>query len=313
MSVATVLSIAEIERETGINRDTLRVWERRYGFPAPCRNQRSERVYSIAELDRLRMLKQLLDRGLRPGKLVKLDDQQLRQLTALQSGASPFSVEVDALLETLSSGVNSALKPRLEGLLCQHGLRCFLTDVVAPMNHAVGEAWFTGRIGVLDEHHYTEQVRALLTTALSSQPQGAETPRVLLTTLPGEQHGIGLLMAACMLRVEGAAILSLGVQTPLEEIVRGAVEGACGIVALSCSDYMGRRTIAGQLVRLRKLLPQEIAIWAGGGGVGKIRFMPDNIRLFSDLRQISPAIQAEQNKNPIRSGTDASPERETLL
>ena len=60
------LSIAEIERESGISRDTLRVWERRYGFPTPQRNQRGQRRYLIRELDRLRLCKQLLDQGRRP-------------------------------------------------------------------------------------------------------------------------------------------------------------------------------------------------------------------------------------------------------
>ncbi|NVN93026.1 MAG: MerR family transcriptional regulator [Desulfuromonadales bacterium] len=297
----TLFSITEIECETGISRDTLRVWERRYGFPAPLRNQRSERVYSGKELERLRLIKQLLDRGMRPGTLVKLDDQKLRQLADEHKNAVPVSPDVEELLEILASGASHALQPRLEAKLLQYGLRNFVSEVVAPMNHAVGEAWFAGKIGVLDEHYYSEQVRALLTTALSGQSPGAGTPRVLLTTLPGEQHGIGLLMVACMMSLEGAAILSLGVQTPLEEIVRGAVEGACDIVALSCSDYMGRRTIARQLVRLRKLLPRDIVIWVGGRGVNGIRFMPDKIRLFNDLQQIAPAIQAEQRHPPDRS------------
>ena len=313
MVAATQFSIAEIERETGISRDTLRVWERRYGFPTPLRNKRSERVYNGEELERLRLFKQLLDRGQRPGKLVKLDDQQLRALAIQQNEAVLVSSDVEPLLEILSSGACHALQSRLETLLRQHGLGRFVTEVVAPLNHAVGDAWFAGRIGVLDEHRYTEQVRGILTTALSRQPLKTGTPRVLLTTLPGEQHGIGLLMVSCLLSLEGAAILSLGVQTPLEEIVRGALEGACGIVGISCSDYMGRRTIAGQLVRLRKLLPERIALWVGGRGVTGIRFMPDHVRLFKDLYQIAPAFQAEQQR--LQAGSDGhkhSPTREIV-
>lgn len=296
MPAATLLSIAEIERETGISRENLRVWERRYGFPAPLRNQRGERVYSSEQLDRLRLFKQLLDSGMRPGKLIKLDDQQLRQLTEQQHDTAAVPADVEALLEILTSGPRHALLPRLELVLQQHGLRSFLTDVLAQMNHAVGEAWFAGRIGVLDEHHYAEEVRRVLTVALNSLPKGPGTDRVLLTTFPGEQHGIGLLMVTCMLSLEGAEVLSLGVQTPLEEIARGAVESGCNIVGISCSEYMGRRTIAAQLARLRRLLPESISLWAGGSGVSSIRFPPENVRLFSDLRQIPLAIQDEHHQ-----------------
>lgn len=292
MTTSSEFSIAEIERATGISRDVLRVWERRYGFPTPLRNQRGERLYDEGQLSRLMLLKQLLDSGMRPGKIIKLDDQQLRTLTAPVEEAAAVPADVEGVLEMLASGLGHELLPRLVALLQRQGLKGFLTELVAPANQAVGDAWFAGRIGIVDEHHYSEQVRRVITAALDSLPRGAGSPRVLLTTLPGEGHGIGLLMVAGMLCMEGAEVLSLGVQTPLEEIVRGAVRGKVGVVGISCSEYMGRRTIIAQLSRLRKMLPEGISIWAGGRGVSAIRFLPENIRLFSGLDQISRAVQS---------------------
>ena len=297
MSETTEYSISEVEQETGISRDTLRVWERRYGFPAPLRNQRSERLYDSQQLSRLRLLKQLLDKGLRPGKIIPLDEQELRQLTSHPTVTAPESAKIQALLKSLSSSPRYALLTRLEALLQRCGLRNFLTDVVTPMNHAVGEAWFSGKIGIFDEHHYAEQVRRVLTSALDTLPTGTESIRVLLTTLPGEPHGIGLLMVACMLALEGAQVLLIGVQTPLEEIVRGAAEGHCTVVGISCSAHMGRRIIASQLVKLRKLLPKDITIWAGGSGVHSLTILQDGIQLFNNLSQIPEAIQLLQDRN----------------
>ena len=284
-------SITETEQETGISRDTLRIWERRYGFPTPQRNLRGERVYDSEQLERLRLIKQLLDRGMQPGKLVKLDDGRLRQLTLPPEESPPAPVDVAPLLDTLGGERRAELVPRLEALLQKHGLMFFLTEVVAPLNHAVGEAWFSGKIGILDEHHYAEQLRIVLTTALHNLPPGNRQPRVLLTTLPGEQHGIALLMVACMLRLEGAEVLSLGVQTPLHEIVRGAVESRCDVVGISCSGYMGRRTIAAQLFRLRKILPDTVALWAGGSGVLGAPAMAAGVQLFQSLQQIPDALR----------------------
>ncbi|SJZ87825.1 DNA-binding transcriptional regulator, MerR family [Trichlorobacter thiogenes] len=284
-------SISDLERETGISRDTLRIWERRYGFPAPQRNQRSERNYSVEQLERLRLIKQLMDSGMRPGKLAILDLQQLSQITQQQRETQTVPRDVEELLQILATGPRYGLLARLEALLQQQGLRDFLIGVLAPMNHAVGEAWFAGRIGVLDEHHYAEQARMVLLTALRRLPQTPGNSRALLTTLPGEQHGLGLLMATCMLALEGVEVLLLGVQTPLEEIVRGAIEGECSIVGISCSEYMNRRTVATQLVRLRNLLPDTTVLWAGGGGIKGIPAMPTGIQLFSSLDQISTALQ----------------------
>lgn len=290
MAYFPLFTIAEIERETGIARDTLRVWERRYGYPTPLRNERGERNYTGEQLNRLRLIKQLMASGMQPGKLVPLDDHQLRQLTVSRVART---AEVEEVLQLLANGTLFTILPCLEESLRRHGLQRFLTDVVAPLNEAVGDAWFTGKIGILDEHYYTEQIRRVLSAAQSCQPQNNRVPpRVLLSTLPGEPHGIGLLMVACTLCLEGAEVLSLGVQTPLEEIVRGAVENRCRIVGISCSEYMSRRAIAAQLVNLRKMLPENIILWAGGSGVRTMTFLQEKIRIFPDLHQIGAALDA---------------------
>ena len=79
------LSIAAVERDTGIAKETLRVWERRYGFPAPSRNAQDERFYSVEDLERLRLVTRLIAAGHRPGKLLPLP---LEELTRLAPGAS---------------------------------------------------------------------------------------------------------------------------------------------------------------------------------------------------------------------------------
>ena len=47
-----VLSIAAVERDTGIGKDTLRVWERRYRFPEPGRDANGERIYPLAQVEK---------------------------------------------------------------------------------------------------------------------------------------------------------------------------------------------------------------------------------------------------------------------
>jgi DNA-binding transcriptional MerR regulator len=293
-----LLTIADMARETGIAPDTLRVWERRYGFPSPMRNQQHERVYVQEELERLRLIKQLLDNGQRPGKLTRLTVHELQTSTQQLHAATSAPPEIEQLLETLAAEHLHELPAQLDALLKRQGLPKFLTDTVVPLNQAVGNAWFNGKIGILDEHRYSEQIRSILTLAFHNLPVNCHTfPRVLLTTLPAEQHTIGLLMVACLLRLKGAEVLMLGAQTPLDEIVRGAVTAQCQIVGLSCSAHQTRRTLASQLVRLRKLLPDTITIWAGGSGVCGIPPIPNGVHFFHDLHQVSPALLAIASKH----------------
>ncbi len=74
--------IGVVERDTGIGRDTLRVWERRYGFPRPVRDAKGERSYPEDQLRRLQRTRRLLDRGMRPGKLLPLSEDALDKLEA---------------------------------------------------------------------------------------------------------------------------------------------------------------------------------------------------------------------------------------
>src|ERR1700709_1096065 len=65
------LNISAVERETGLSKDVLRMWERRYGFPDPLRDDNAERRYAPDQVAKLRAIKRLMDSGMRPGKLME--------------------------------------------------------------------------------------------------------------------------------------------------------------------------------------------------------------------------------------------------
>src|SRR5580765_8226934 len=77
------LNISAVEREAGLSKDVLRMWERRYGFPKPSRDGNGERQYSAAEVAKLRAVKRLMDVGMRPGKIIRAS---LEELNALADG-----------------------------------------------------------------------------------------------------------------------------------------------------------------------------------------------------------------------------------
>lgn len=143
-----VFSIGVVERDTGIGRDTLRVWERRYGFPEPRRNARGERVYSERQLQRLLRIRRLMDQGLRPGKLLPLDEQQLDALEdSLRPGAdSPPEGPVLDLLDAIGSTRGDRVAELLQASFQQQGMQAFILETVAPLLKAVGDSWASGDI-----------------------------------------------------------------------------------------------------------------------------------------------------------------------
>ena len=77
---AAALCIAAVERDTGLGKDTLRVWERRYGFPKPDRDAKGERLYPADQVEKLHIIRCLLDRGQRPSKVVGASTEELRAM-----------------------------------------------------------------------------------------------------------------------------------------------------------------------------------------------------------------------------------------
>jgi len=285
------LTISAVERDTGLSKDTLRMWERRYGFPNPQRDANGERVYPVSQVERLRLIKRLMDRGHRPGRLIAQPVEQLARLGSLPRGESPTTQENEVFLRLIKDHQLSDLRRHLTQALMRQGLQRFVLDTVAPLTAAVGDAWIRGEVAVFEEHLYTEQIQGLLRNALASlQPQG-RTPRVLLTSFPNEPHGLGLLMVETLLTVEGAACIPLGTETPCDDIARAAVAHRADIVALSFSAMFSEKAAASGLMELRTLLPSPILIWAGGACIQRMRRPIAGVDLIGSLETLIEKVK----------------------
>ena len=289
------LNISAVEREAGLSKDVLRMWERRYGFPKPVRDDNGERRYSAAEVAKLRAIKRLMDVGLRPGKIIR---HTLAELNSLAEGRIALRREPTApaaeseILALLARHDASALQNLFASLLMRQGLQRFVLDTLTSLNHAVGDAWMRGELAVFEEHLYTEQLQVALRTGINAFPRQQGAPRVLMTTFPGEQHGLGLLMVEALLVPEGAQCVSLGAQTPIEDIRRAALAHEADVVALSFSAAFPVRQAGDGLATLRRQLPQWIALWAGGEMTRRIPKTLPGVVLIPDIAGTHGALQA---------------------
>src|SRR5207253_6054684 len=279
---------------TGLSKDVLRVWERRYGFPKPGRDDNTERQYSPEQVAKLRVIKRLMDTGMRPGKLMHQPLAELNVLADTRAGprreATAPVLERDVL--ALVRGHNAlALQHAFAHLLMRQGLQRFVLETVATLNRAVGEAWMRGELQVFEEHLYTEQLQAALRSAISAFPRQPGPPRILLTTIPGEQHGIGLLMVDALVSPEGAQCISLGTQTPFEDIRRAALAHKAHVVALSFSMAFPLRQIGDALASLRRALPSAVALWAGGEVTRRLRKSLPGVQVIPEITDALTALK----------------------
>jgi MerR family transcriptional regulator, light-induced transcriptional regulator len=71
--------IGAVARLTGITPNTLRAWERRYGLVTPSRSGSATRLYSAGDIERLTLVKRLVDDGNAIGSVAGLALEQLRE------------------------------------------------------------------------------------------------------------------------------------------------------------------------------------------------------------------------------------------
>ncbi|MCF8191771.1 MAG: MerR family transcriptional regulator [Burkholderiales bacterium] len=297
------IPIAIVERDTGIAKDTLRIWERRYGFPNPQRDANGERNYSFEEVEKLRTLKRLMDRGLRPGRLIPLPLGELLEMAqAMPARARSLDerIVIDTVLDLARRQQASDLRVYLQKRLLQQGLRGFIAQTLTRLNQDIGDAWARGTITVAHEHIYTQAVQNVLHGVIASQSASRSSPRILLTTVPGEAHMLGLLMAEAIWVADGAECISLGPQFPIGDLPATVADGDIDIVALSFSQSFNPTQALASLRTLRTSLPARVEIWAGGAALSGRRRV-EGVRILSTIEAAGDALAEWLAARALRS------------
>ena len=305
-------SISDVERDTAIPKETLRVWERRYAFPKPQRDHNGERLYPAEQVARLRLVKRLLDQGYRPGKIMHMESAELGELAGKATASAPIPDADDPQLSQCLALIRGHkmvdLRQRLAQALLEMGLRRFVIDLVAPLSFVVGESWSAGKLAIFEEHLFAETLQSVMRNAIFSANQqvgqATASPRILLTTVPQERHGLGLLMAEALFALEGAHCVSLGVQTPLNDIVQAAKVQNADIVALSFSSVMSPRAAVDNVSELQNRLGSGILVWAGGScaALARRQLGPQCVL---DLNDVQGAIARWRAQHPQHASVAA--------
>lgn len=292
MKEAPVISIGKLAQATGFAVERLRMWELRYGAPRSEKLPSGHRRYRGEEVDRLHLVREALNRGLRPGHVVAQSRESLLKLLETQApgfpSTRPTPREASALLPWSPKAWVAASQRMDDAYLGRQfyehwielGSLRFLTERAQPFVQALGLGWERKELCVAEEHFGSEQLGDFLGgmwRRLNEQNQG---PSVLLTTLPGDAHRLGLQMAALVAAMAGLRALYLGPSTPLEEVIEAAKRQKVQGVLLSLSSGQDAQEAKTQLKRLRKGLAPEILLGIGGSGAPVMG--PDMPR-FQDL------------------------------
>ena len=215
--------------------------------------------------------------------MVALSEAALDALAGTQPQTSARAIDPAGvqLIALATAGDATGLNAALEQALARDGLRGFVLDTFAPLAGTVGELWAGGQLQIFEEHLLTRQLVQFLDVAMSRVGRPPSDPEVLLATLPGEQHALGLLMVEALLWHAGTATLNLGTDVPMDQVVAAAQRTGVATVALSFSACYPRGSIRSDLEELAARLPGGVTIWIGGTGVRRLSRLPPSVQRMS--------------------------------
>jgi DNA-binding transcriptional MerR regulator len=293
LSENAVYPIKAVARLTGLTADTIRAWERRYAAIAPQRTEGGHRLYSSADVARLSLLQRALVAGQSIGRVAHLSDEALRALAAQEEPNSPLDpAGADRILAAIVAFDHAAAETELRRCSMLLTPRQLVYDVALPLMEAIGLGWRDGRVGIAQEHFATSLLRSLLGTLLRLSEQHPDRSPLVLATLPGELHEMGLLCVALIAATRGVPTVYLGPQVPVAELAAAARATRAFAVGLGISAEIDPEPVLVELQTLASALPANQLIWLGGRGAGALEKdrLPAKCRLFLSLADAELAL-----------------------
>jgi DNA-binding transcriptional MerR regulator/methylmalonyl-CoA mutase cobalamin-binding subunit len=299
--------IHRVAKLTGLSKDVIRVWERRFGVLKPTRGANRYRNYSDEDVALLRYLKEQLDAGGSIGDLARLGREEL--LNRLRS-ASPRASFIDNTFDRLLRELLSALDPfdrvmfekRLNGAVAVVPFEEALHGILLPLQERVGQLWHDGRVNVAIEHYVTKQIQQKIFSAMNQLPVAEFGAKVVVACPPGEEHDIAALAVAYRCRVRGCRVYYLGANVPVAALTKlcHEVEPDLTIVSFPLAFP---ETTATEIIRA---LAQEVSpashLTVGGHGALAMRehFLKSHIDILEDFAALDEKLEQLTRRSTVQ-------------
>lgn len=281
--------IQRVAKLTGLSKDVIRVWERRYGLVKPSRSSNRYREYSDEEVALLRFVKAQMEQGATIGSLAA---EGRESLVARMRAATLVSAEdqkphdrlLDDLTELLDPLDKAGFERKLNGAVAVIPFEEAVHRILLPLQRRIGELWHEGRLNVGVEHYVTKIIQQKLFSVMNQLPVNEFGPRVLIACPEGETHEIGAQAVAYVAATRGCQVYYLGPNLPSSDLIAFCERIKPDLVLLSLTDAKSEATTLQQLKELKQLATHW-SVAVGGQGARAIGDLlrDSKIELLDDL------------------------------
>lgn len=288
-----------VTRLTGLSAHTIRVWERRYEAVTPVRTSGNSRRYTASDVRRLMQLRQATGLGYKIKDLSELPDDELERLVEDEqdvkesAGGGESRSTVEQLHRDYYDAIDRFDARTAAGLLARAATlmepTVFIFEVVLPILQDTGRRWEAGEFTVAHEHLITHQVRGLLDTILRLTSPQAGAPRLLIATPEGMRHEFGALVGTLLAAARGFEPVYLGVEVPVEDLVKAVEKGHFDVVLLGLlyeADAKDLRSLDSALGKLAKTTELWVGLPPDHPSNGKVR----GVRYFERFEDLDIAL-----------------------
>lgn len=267
-----------VARRTGLSLHLIRMWERRYNAVTPRRTDSGRRIYSEADIERLKLLKNVVEQGEAISQVARLsnddllallrldsDDRQLRRATPREDNEPAKTTE---FLLRAEKAINDFDITALESILLDAEVKLsrplLLNRFLAPLLQRIGEKWQQGAMRIAQEHLATAAIHTFLGRVLATQTYNISSPWVVVGTPVGQAHELGAYLAALTAASFGWNVAYLGADLPAEEIAVALRKYDSLVACLSIVYPADDARLTLELRRLKQLVGDDLHIIIGG-------------------------------------------------
>lgn len=239
---------------TGINPHTIRAWEKRYQCLTPDRDSNGRRLYCDDDINKLKLLQDLINYGNNISKIAKLDIQELEKIhlkylgynnRSKNSRAKINSIDLNTSLQRLLLALNSyrldIICHELEKLTSSIPPRELALSLLAPLLRELGENVSGQNLSIAQEHALSALLRFHVGQIISqyiSESSKISAKTYIITTPEGERHEFGIMIAALLCCQYGIKFYYLGVDLPQEALSDACKQFKADGIILGISKVM---------------------------------------------------------------------------
>lgn len=224
---------------TGVSAATLRAWERRYGIPSPQRTASAYRLYTDRDVELIKGLCELCDRGISPAQaaqMVKVTERSHVEAVQLASDGAELAAQ-KILVGVERFDVDMVEAAVRHASLLGSGMT-LLERVFVPVMTEVGNRWRAGSMNIAQEHLATQVIAATTLDLIRLSRPSSPSRTALLACVAGEAHALPVLAVALGMSEWNIRTVVLGADTPPEAIRCAVAEVRPDVIGLSATTAM---------------------------------------------------------------------------